>query len=243
MKKQGSESEITLDPGKYYPKYEIVQRRYPIAFLGQQNIEESKTNFKNKIKLNKKIENNKIIPYDDLAEREAYKKIRKEIKEEERKNKNKKIKLNDHYKSNSFNNYFNSDMKIDYKTIIPLYPINYLRRNRDSNTVGVNKKKLYKVSSAENINKIKCPINFNRMPGRDRKVVVEPNFNEVDYSPNFEVIRPHVPSTLFKHTFDCQKFKKYMTGKIIRSYCYTPDKYFVFEINQNKNKNNTIIYK
>jgi len=91
------------------------------------------------------------------------------------------------------------------------------------------------MSSSDNINKIRCPIVFNKMPGRDRNVVIMPNCRDVDYSPNYEIIRPHAPEITFKNRFDLNKFKKFMTGKIIRSYCLTPDKYFVFEINENKN--------
>ena len=239
--KQGGENDATLDPGKYYPKFEIIRRRYPVAYLGQPNHnEDQKINFK-KTKLNKKIEKNNIITEDNLAKIEAYKKIRKEIKEEIRNNKKQKKRKINEYSTNYKSKSVNDLLKYFDKPFIPPYKINYLSRNRKTNNINSNRKKLFKVLSAENINKIKCPIIFNRMPGRDRKVVIEPNVNEVDYSPNFEFTKPHVPATIFKHTFDCQKFKRYMTGKIIRSYCYTPDKYFVLEINQNKDKN--FIYK
>ena len=71
------------------------------------------------------------------------------------------------------------------------------------------------------------------MPGRDRKIGISNDYKEVDYTPNYDITRPHVPATLFKNSFDYTKFKKYITGKIIRSYCYSPDKYFVLEINKN----------
>ena len=91
---------------------------------------------------------------------------------------------------------------------------------------------------AQRFHKIKCPIVFNRMPGRDRKIVVTSRLNEVNYNPKYDITRPHVPATIFKHSFDYSKFKKYITGKIIRSYCFTPDKYFVLEINKNMENNN-----
>ena len=101
------------------------------------------------------------------------------------------------------------------------------------------KRRLFKQSaSVSDINKIKCPIVFNRMPGRDRKIVVTSRLNEVNYNPKYDITRPHVPATIFKHSFDYSKFKKYITGKIIRSYCFTPDKYFVLEINKNMENNN-----
>ena len=97
-----------------------------------------------------------------------------------------------------------------------------------------NKKKLNKNTSAENL---KCNINFDKMQGRDRPI----NFVDggwegcrSNYNPDYNIIRPHIRSTIFKSKRKYQNFKKYITGKIIRSYCYSPDKYFVFEIKENK---------
>ena len=97
-----------------------------------------------------------------------------------------------------------------------------------------NKKKLNKNSSSESL---RCPIIFDKMPGRDRPI----NFVDggwegcrTNYNPDYNIIRPHVRSTIFKCKRKYQNFKKYITGKIIRSYCYSPDQYFVFEIKENK---------
>ena len=97
-----------------------------------------------------------------------------------------------------------------------------------------NKKKLNKNASAESL---RCPIIFDKMPGRDRPI----NFVDggwegcrTNYNPDYNIIRPHVRSTIFKSKRKYQNFKKYITGKIIRSYCYSPDQYFVFEIKENK---------
>ena len=76
------------------------------------------------------------------------------------------------------------------------------------------------------------------MPGRDRKIVITNDYKQVDYHPKYDITRPHIPATLFKHSFDYNKFKKYITGKIIRSYCFTPDKYFIFEINKSLENDN-----
>ena len=249
LQKLNGEGETTLDPGKYYPKYDIIQKRYPVAILGERSDETKNNNLKIKNKINKN-ENNKKINYlrRKNINKNNNKEKEKEINDEEINYKNyRKInKYSTMYKSNSVNNLINSDnsnintMNIDNKTNTRFYPINI---SKITNNKTIKKKKISKISSADNINKIKCPIVFNKMPGRDRKVVIEPFFNEINYSPNFEFTRPHVPATIFKPTFDCQKFKKYMTGKIIRSYCFTPDKYFVLEVNQSKDKNKNIIYK
>ena len=103
----------------------------------------------------------------------------------------------------------------------------------------ITKRRLIKPSSSvPDYNKIKCPIVFNKMSGRERKILITSRYKEVNYTPKYDITRPHVPSTTFKHSFDCSKFKKFITGKLIRSYCFTPDKYFIIEINKNlENKN------
>lgn len=125
--------------------------------------------------------------------------------------------------SKTYNNYFGSSTNFD-KT---------------------DKKKYHKNSSAANL---RCPVIFDKMPGRDRPI----NFVDggwkgcrTNYNPDYNVIRPHIPSTIFKSKRQYQNFKKYITGKIIRSYCYNPEQYFVFEIKKNKvsGKYETIILK
>ena len=99
-----------------------------------------------------------------------------------------------------------------------------------------NSRQMNKSNSAENL---RCPIIFDKMPGRDRPI----NFVDggwegcrTNYNPDYNIIRPHIPSTIFKNKRKYQNFKKYITGKIIRSYCYSPDRYFVFEIKENKER-------
>ena len=235
LQKLNGVKETTLDPGKYYPKYDIVQKRYPVAFLGESNEERKKNLFvKNRIvtkneyvKRKNKIyrEKDENLDFKNQRKINPYSTMYKSNSEKDILN-IEKLNMNDIYFKNQTNDRFYSN-NINKKNIIHNY----------------NKKKLSKCYSAENINKVRCPIVFNKMPGRDRKVVIEPYFNEINYSPNYEFIRPHVPATIFKPIFDCQKFKNYMTGKIIRSYCFTPDKYFVFEVNQNKDKNKNFSYK
>ena len=240
LQKLNNESDSTLDPGKYYPKYDIVQKRYPVAFIGA-NEEIKKNNLNNKNNIKKEnINKGKNTYYEQEKDKKEQKLNYKNYK--------KNNPYSTIYKSNSVNNILNIDkinmneINIKNQTNDRFY-ISNNNKNKNNNFRIVNKKKLFKSSSSDNINKVKCPIVFNKMPGRDRKVVIEPNINEINYSPNYEFTRPHVPATIFKPTFDSQKFKKYMTGKIIRSYCYTPDKYFVLEINQNKDKNKNLSYK
>ena len=238
LQKLNGVKETTLDPGKYYPKYDIIQKRYPVAYLGESNEERKKRFLKFK---------NKIIAKNGYLRSKNKTYINRENEEKlDFKNHRKINPYSTMYKSNSEKDIFSieklnmNNIYFKNKTNNNFYSINF---NKNNNINNFRKKKLVKCSSAENINKVRCPIVFNKMPGRDRKVVIEPYFNEINYSPNYEFTRPHVPATIFKPTFDCQKFKKYMTGKIIRSYCFTPDKYFVFEVNQNKDKNKNFSYK
>ena len=236
--KINNENDATLDPGKYHPKYDIIRKRYPVAFIGRSN-DEDKKNFKSKLKsIVKENENKKI----NFSSNVIYQNNSMPIKDKKEKNKYlpyKKINPSSTiYKSISEKKFPTLEkIKINNLNTRTMSKKFYPNKNKDIN-LNENKKtksKLFSMSSSDNINKIRCPIVFNKMPGRDRNVVIMPNCRDVDYSPNYEIIRPHAPEITFKNRFDLNKFKKYMTGKIIRSYCLTPDKYFVFEINENKN--------
>ncbi len=74
------------------------------------------------------------------------------------------------------------------------------------------------------------------MKGRNDNFLVEQNINVISYSPNYEFLRPHIPSTIFKYKKDDENYKKYIIGKIIRGYHYSPEKYFVFEYKKKKPK-------
>ena len=108
---------------------------------------------------------------------------------------------------------------------------------KEQNNNRRNKKKTNRTSSVENL---RCPIIFDRMPGRDRSINFMDGGKDAcrsNYNPDYEIIRPHIPSTIFKCKRKFENYKKYITGKIIRSYCYSPDNYFVFEIKNNKDSN------
>ena len=93
---------------------------------------------------------------------------------------------------------------------------------------------------------IRCPIIFDRMPGRDRPLNLIDGDKDAcrsNYNPEYDIIRPHIPSTIFKCKRKFENYKKYITGRIIRSYCYSPDNYFVFEIKNNKNNKKNILGK
>ena len=95
------------------------------------------------------------------------------------------------------------------------------------------KKNRYRSSSLGNL---KNPIIFKKMLGRDDILFGNQNLNLISYFPNYESMMPHIPSTIFKYIKNPQNYKKYITGKIIRGYKYSPEKYFVFEYEKNKVK-------
>ena len=83
---------------------------------------------------------------------------------------------------------------------------------------------------------LKFPVIFDKMQGRERPIFVlgTKENSRTSYNPNYNIIRPHIPSFIFKSERRNQEFKKYMTGKIIRSYCCNPEQYFVFEYKDSK---------
>ena len=119
---------------------------------------------------------------------------------------------------------------------------NYYYYCNSSNNLTKNNKKFIKNISAHNL---RCPIIFSKMPGRDRPInFVDGNWEgcRTNYNPDYNIIRPHIPSIIFKNKRKDQNYKKYITGKIIRSYCFNPIQYFVFEIKENKKNNNLAGY-
>ena len=84
--------------------------------------------------------------------------------------------------------------------------------------------------------KLKNPIVFKKMMGREDILFSNNSFNLMSYFPNYESTMPHIPATIFKYHKNIQNFKKYINGKIIRGYNYSPEKYFVIEFQRSKNK-------
>ena len=81
----------------------------------------------------------------------------------------------------------------------------------------------------------KCLIDFEKMSGRDRKLNIYPvSYSKSTYSPKYEITRPRIHSPIFKFKSSFQDYKKYVTGKLIRSYCFAQFDYFVMDINKNK---------
>ena len=97
-------------------------------------------------------------------------------------------------------------------------------------------KKRYSLKNMSMSN-LKCPIIFDKMQGRDELDELDKKSKAVyriNYNPDYNALRPHIPTIKFKSVRQYQDFKKYINGKIIRSYWYNPQQYFVFEYKENK---------
>ena len=260
--KASGEKESTLDPGKYHPKYDIKFKRNPIAFFGTKGLNlDNENNNDNKIKKEniKSVKLYKNSSADDLKLNENKIEKKKSIIKIKNNhgNKDKNNKINNTHNINlSFRNMnfvplsqsqtmYNIKRYDSINGLLKIERINSFKIGKRTSTAlnfhnNLTKRKLFKKSaSVSDFNKIKCPILFKKMPGRDRKIEVTNDYKQVDYHPKYDFTRPHIPATIFKQSFDYKKFKKYITSKIIRSYCFTPDKYFIFEINKSlENDNN-----
>ena len=83
---------------------------------------------------------------------------------------------------------------------------------------------------------IKCLIKFDKMQGREKPanfLQKRKEVSKISYYPNYNFIRPHIPTTIFKSERKYQEIKKYITSKIIRSYKYNSGEYFVLDYNKN----------
>ena len=89
---------------------------------------------------------------------------------------------------------------------------------------------------SSSLGNMKNPIVFRKMLGRDDAAFSNNNLNLISYYPNYDSMMPHIPSTIFKYKKNPQNYKKFITGKIIRGYNYSPEKYFVIEFKKNKVK-------
>ena len=137
LQKLNNESDSTLDPGKYYPKYDIVQKRYPVAFIGA-NEEIKKNNLNNKNNIKKEnINKGKNTYYEQEKDKKEQKLNYKNYK--------KNNPYSTIYKSNSENNNLNIDkinmneINIKNQTNDRFY-ISNNNKNKNNNFRIVNKK-------------------------------------------------------------------------------------------------------
>ena len=115
------------------------------------------------------------------------------------------------------------------KINLPIISSNSKRQN-SLNYIQLNspKKRINRSVSYEKMSRHKTPIIFKKMTGRTN--LFQDNKYLISYSPNYNSMFPHVPSTIFKYIKNKQNYKKFINGKIIRGYYYNPRDYYVMEL-------------
>lgn len=77
-------------------------------------------------------------------------------------------------------------------------------------------------------------ISFDKIKGRNKNLFNVREEIKSIYAPKYDIIRPRMQVKEFTLRKSLRSFKRYVVGKIIRSYHCTPN-YFIFDINENKN--------
>ena len=296
VRKKMWDENVTLDPGRYYPKYDYIRKKIPCAFIGKPKITEEDYTIQNEEKkeeTEKKIKKEKINIQEKKEENNNIN--NKDIKNANPKNKiilnesdSSKILLDkinsnlDSPKKNNMNNRSNilypsanKKMKISQKTdkfsssiikhqntasswsntleLDSSKKLSEQYKTKDNNrNISLENSSKFNYYSTQKINfktnkryslknmsmsNLKCPIIFDKMQGRDELDELDKKSKAVyriNYNPDYNALRPHIPTIKFKSVRQYQDFKKYINGKIIRSYWYNPQQYFVFEYKENK---------
>ena len=240
-----------LDPGYYHPNYNYVKKRIP-AF----DFSKSKKFYTN----NEPIKN---MDKKKRGEQDHNNDKKEDFKEEINKSDllDKKETFDNYiFKNANINNQFLKQNlnNIKNKTILKIQSRNQKNLNKNISSTqnnilpkinikedkSIGKKILAKkINQKEHFKKILSTpniISFKKMSGRDhenRKLTS--NTSDIFYRPNYNCNSPHVPSYLFNASDIKKDYKKYRVGKILRSYIFDPYKYFVMDIKENNNINNS----
>lgn len=233
---------FALDPGYYHPNYNYIKKRIPcIDFSKSRNIQEknemAKTSDDNNKENSRCLENKEnIINSNQINHTNNI-----EIEEEKLNNYNNSLKTeNEENSQKEENNKSKNILNFKY-SITPKksYPI--------TNNEEVKKIKKYNLPKIQKIHKstsqitISTPImiSFNKMIGRNKKNTQKLKLikgEEIDYSPNYSCTLPHVRSVSFKSNGNMQNHKKFIVNKILRSYYFNSDSYYVIDCKKNEKK-------
>ena len=153
--------------------------------------------------------------------------------------------INDNIMSNYYNEIENEKLNIikkdksrnnpidnlNYETQMVLPIINGKEKEKEIKKKSFIKKIPY--SKSQKIIPKKGMISFKKMMGRypTRKIFKKIDKIDNEYEPNYNSTLPHVRSFMFKSSGNEKNYKKYAIGKILRSYYYNPNGYFVMDIN------------
>ena len=227
-----------LDPGYYHPNYNFVKKRIPIIDFSKSKNSHEKSEFAKiaeeaeeynsdyLILDNKEQINDKIIDKNNLNEENKFIDINILKNDNDNENnlekditiKNKSIKEEKlDNKDNSRNDFLN-------------------KKEKFKNSIKLRFPKIMRKSNSQTISSTPVMISFKKMIGRD-DVKKENNLLEktdIEYKPNYDFRLPHVRSFQFKSKRNKQNHKKYIVGKILRSYSFNSYGYFVMDIKKNK---------
>ena len=256
--------EITLDPGRYDPKYNLIFKKIPNVFFKKYSHSNKNNNLnKNKKNINKILFEKK----NEKKEKSKSKEKNNTINIKKKKKKKKRI-----YSTDSIEHKIFSSSMINFKPSkiftpkFQNYNLNIINLNKLNKTQNSNfyqkfndLKKKYKIFSA-NIN-LKYPksneivnnneinnrakssknsnaniICFDKMKGRNNNLFdIKMETKNISYNPNYDVITPGFHLKNYDKKEKWQKYKKFMVGKIIRNYHYSsPSEYFIFDANKKK---------
>ena len=212
---------FALDPGKYHPNYNSILKKVQSVDFSKSTSRSSNI-FQNEFlpKITNDVIDNKI---ENTARVYKEKNINNNKKEN---NIIKKENLNEKYFENKNEN--NYDDKNDNK----------IKETEKKNNFIIIVKKMHKSNSTNDMKKNNHMFSFKKMMGRrnskrTKKIVYEPAMKT--YNPNYDFALPHLQSFLFKPAKIKQNHKKYLLGKIIRSYRFNSNGYYILDQIHNKN--------
>ena len=218
--------EITLDPGRYDPKYNLIFKKIPNVFFKKY----SHSNKNNNLNKNKK-NINKILFEKKNEKKEKSKSNEKNNTINIEKNKNKKKRI---YSTDSIEHKIFSSSMINFKPSKIFTP---KFQNYNLNIINLNKlNKTQNSNFYQKFNDLKKKICFDKMKGRNNNLFdIKMETKNISYNPNYDVITPGFHLKNYDKKEKWQKYKKFMVGKIIRNYHYSsPSEYFIFDANKKK---------
>lgn len=241
-----------LDPGYYHPNYNFVKKRIPSIDFSKSTNSHDKNEFakifenyiNNDLIENNEIINDKILDKTNVIIEEEKKQLEdinhiphiyQTIDQSEQIN---VINNEENYENNKLikNKSRNYPRNLDNisQTVLPSIKKGEFKLNKKFSLPKI----LHKSNSQLTIS-TPVMISFKKMMGRNviKKEKNEIEKSDIEYKPNYSSTLPHVRSFQFKSRGSRQNYKKYIVGKILRSYSFNSYGYYVMDIKK-KNKNN-----
>ena len=217
---------FALDPGYYHPNYNYVKKRIP-------SIDFSKsTNSHEKNDLAKIFEENKdYIPPQNVNINTVKENININVmKNYDNESENEKLNI---LKKDISRNNVVDNLISETQTILPIISGKEKEKEKEIKKKTYIKKLSY--SKSQKMIPKKGMISFKKMIGRYPAKKIFKKIDKIDneYKPNYNCTLPHVRSFTFKSSGNEKDYKKYAIGKILRSYYFNPNGYFVMDINKN----------